>query len=167
MKYIFLLIFLTSCIFCSNAQYRNYKKDYNLKTYTYLSGDRYNPSTAALLAIVPGAGHIYVDQPLRGIIFPAGMIVSSYIMVSGSLNEWAAGWGNENKNSGEFQMIAGLAGFIGFYIGNFVDVIRIAKIKNQYYRKNDFSFQVIPFIENKYNYCFNSNAAGLTLKLKF
>lgn len=167
MKIIFLIIFSASFILNSNAQYRIYKNNYNTSSYSNQSGDRYNPATAAVLAIIPGVGHIYVEQPLRGFIFPAGMIFSYYLMVRGALNAWSGGWGSESKDTGEFQMIAGLAGFLGFYICNFVDVVRIAKIKNLYYRETGLSFQVVPFIENKYDNHFNSTFAGFTLKLNF
>ena len=63
------IVFILSLNFV-NAQYKSYKDDYNHKTYSYEKPDKYNPSTAGALALIPGAGHCYSGEYIS--LFRAG-----------------------------------------------------------------------------------------------
>lgn len=151
----------------AHPQFREYKNNYSVKDYNFQPTDRYNPKVATACAIFPGGGHLYSGEPLRGLIFPAGMLASSYFIVDASLGEWAAGWGSENSNREEIQMVLAVSAFLGFYIWNFTDAARVAKIKNLYSRDQNFSLRLIPYAERGNKYPFNSNTAGFNLKVTY
>ncbi|MEN8117037.1 MAG: hypothetical protein ABFS16_08670 [Bacteroidota bacterium] len=163
MKKIILIGLFITTVLISNAQYRTYKNNYELKGYTWQPTDKYKSGTAAAFAIVPGVGHIYIDQPLRGLIFPAGMAVSVYLMVYGSLDSWADSMSGRSSSSGEIVSYLGLISFVGFYAWNFFDVVRVSKIKNMHFRETGMAMRIEPFTEG-YLY---SNIAGVRLKINF
>lgn len=160
MKTFFLIFAFVFSILVSSAQYRKYKNSYVAKSYSYQSEDRYKPLTAGVLAIIPGAGHIYAGEPIRGLIFPVGMAVSAYLISCGSLTEWAA---QGSPNSGSSLTAVGLISFVGFYTFNFFDAVKVTKIKNMHLRQKALSFQFEPCFESQ----LNSNVAGLSLKFTF
>jgi len=164
MKTIFLILAFVFSMFVSNAQYRSYKNNYMAKSYSYQKEDRYQPLTAGVFAIIPGAGHFYAGEQLRGLLFPAGMAVSVYIIVAGSLSEWAA---QGSPDSGSSLITAGLISCIGFYTWNFFDAMKVAKIKNMHLRQQALSFQVEPYFVNRFESQLNSNVAGLSMKFTF
>jgi hypothetical protein len=145
-----------------NAQYRSYKDNYNVKTYSFEETDRYNPSAAGVLAIIPGVGHFYSGEVLRGLGFIGGMAGSAMLMPIG----FAVAWGG-SEVIGATMMLGGAAGFVGIYIWNFIDATKVAKIKNMALRSGSLSFNIEPYFESGYQNQFNSNNIGLSLKMRF
>ncbi len=83
MKTLILLgIFVVSFSFCGTKN-----NNFDIKKYSYELTDKYNPLAAGTLAIIPGVGHFYSGHYIRVLVFPAGMAVSSYLVVFGSLSE--------------------------------------------------------------------------------
>lgn len=160
MKILILLwIFVVSFSFCS-AQ----NNSFDIKKYSYELTDKYKPATAGTLAIIPGAGHFYSGHYGRGLLFPAGMAISTYLIVSGSLSEWAA---QGSPDSGSSLVTVGLITFIGFYTWNFFDAVKVAKINNMHLRQQALSFQFEPYFVNRFESQLNSNVAGLSMKFTF
>lgn len=163
MKLTILIVVFGFLSMVSLGQFREYKSDYSVKGYKYLPSDKYSPGKAAALAILPGAGHFYCGQPLRGLIFPAGMFCSGVLVISGSLENWADRWDSDPNDGGKGKIIAGEIAFIGFYVLNFIDASRVAKIKNLHFREQEVTFNFKP--------CFNfdekNNSAGLALQITF
>lgn len=69
MKRCLLVLFVALLVCTVQAQYRTYKNQYDVKEYTYQKTDRYSPSAAGILSIIPGLGHCSVGEPLRGFGF--------------------------------------------------------------------------------------------------
>lgn len=155
---ILLMIFVVSFSFCKS-------QNYIIKNYTFQETDKYKPVTAGALAIIPGAGHFYTGHYVRGILFPAGMAASAYLISAGSLEEWADGWSDTPSNSGDTKMLIGGISFFAIYIWSFFDAVKVAKIKNIRFRERELSFRVEPFLVTNINNSFQSNVAGLILKL--
>lgn len=162
MRKILLLFALSFCIMSAFAQYQTYKNNYNLKTYEFASEDKFNPTVAGLCAIFPGAGHFYAMQPGRGLLFMGGMAISGYAIIYGSLDEWAGGWG-DGGNSGRIIMYAGLASFIGIYIWNVFDAVKVSKIKNMHFRETGVALSVRPQLISQQK----KRVLALTLDFRF
>lgn len=161
MKSIFFLLTFLLLSQVANAQFKTYKNHYKTKYYTYLNTDKYNPRVAAVLAIIPGAGHVYSGHYWRGLIFPVGMLGSGFLVMAGSLENWADGWDSDPLDGGKGKMIIGQIAFLGFYALNFVDAVRVAKIKNLHFRPQQVTFKVKPYC-NKYIYI---NHIGVTFEI--
>ena len=80
MKILPVLVIILVFVNISNAQYKTYKDNYDVKTYEYQEGDLYNPTIVGTCAIFPGAGHFYAQQPGRGFLFLGGTILSGYLI---------------------------------------------------------------------------------------
>lgn len=160
MKRILLLFFLVFSITLVNAQFKTYNKTYDVKNYTHVEGDPYQPALAGILAVIPGVGHFYTNQPLRGLGFIGGM--SGSIILTGV--GFAFAW-DENNIGAPLMIIGGLS-FFGFYIWNFIDAVYVAKIKNMAFRDHKISFHVEPFVNNLNNQL-HSNTTGLSLVMHF
>ncbi len=160
MKGVIVLLFLVFTTAKVNAQYRTYKNNYDVKNYSFKEGDRFQPAMAGVLAIIPGAGHVYANEPLRGVAFLGGMSTSLLITTVG----FAIGYGGSDL--GAPMMIGGVLSFVGIYIWNFFDAVKVAKIQNMAFRDLGVSFNFKPFINNSNNQL-QSNSAGLSLQLNF
>ena len=158
-------VFLLSVYFV-NAQYKSYKDCYNLKTYSYEKTDQYNPTTAGVLAIIPGAGHCYAGEPWRGLAFVGGMVGSFGVAVAGfALLPW-----DESGRSEVPGYVIGAIGWCGvaaFYIWSIIDAGHVAKIKNMKLRGNNISLKMEPCFRLANQNYFIANTTGLTLKINF
>lgn len=163
MKRILLAVLFFSFFFISNAQYRTFKNNYDIKLYKFERGDRYNLTTVGASSIFPGGGHFYAQQPGRGLLFLGGTAVSAYFIVYGSLESWASGWSSEGSNKGETISYAALFSFLGIYTWSFFDAQKVAKIKNMHFRHTTFSTQLIPYYRTEQG----SNTIGLALNISF
>ena len=162
-------IILVGLLFCmgwaTNAQYRNYRKEYNVKEYDYQEGDRYNPTVAGFGAIFPGAGHLYSQEALRGFLFFGGSAVSVFMISQGAMDGYASGYGGSSSDSKDFIPYLGLVSFVTIYTWNFFDAVKVAKIKNMHLRNHVESFQVLPYYESAMSNPTGSGIKGLSLCL--
>ncbi len=161
---ILFLVFLLSANFIS-AQYRSYKGNYNIKTYTYEETDRYNPGVAGALAIIPGVGHFYDGEPGRGFLFIGGMAGSFGVFVGGFAILWSDNVYREII--GSVIAFSGVGGLAFFYVWNIIDAVKVAKIKNMRLRDKNISFKIKPYFESGFQNRLFANNAGLSLKINF
>ncbi|MEN8118140.1 MAG: hypothetical protein ABFS16_14240 [Bacteroidota bacterium] len=143
------------------ASYNYLKLKYNHKDYIRLESDKYDPSLAGVMSLIPGLGHIYVGQPLRGLAYFGGIGASLFSMAYG----FALAWGGDEFLS-YILFFGGAAGVVTFYIADIVDAVRVAKVKNMALRDKAISFNISPtfHFKNQHNLI---NTAGLKLILTF
>ena len=158
MKYTMVLLFFLLASEFINAQISTHE----IKEYSYKTTDKYNPKLASGLAVVPGLGHFYSGNYLRGLIYLAGMATSAYLIAAGGLSAWASDWDGDPQTSGEGQITIGIIGFIGFYTLNFIDAARVAKIENLKIREHQISFELSPCFQSH-----NNLTAGISLHINF
>jgi hypothetical protein len=162
---VLLLVFLLSFNFVE-AQYRSYKDDYNFRTYTFEKTDKYNPTAAGLLAIIPGAGHCYNGEAGRGLAFIGGMVGSFGVAAVGfALLPW-----DESDRSEVPGFVIGAIGWVGFatfYVWSIIDAVHVAKIKNLAIINNNISLEVLPNFEISNIAHQSVNNFGVSLLLKF
>ena len=163
----------------SNMKYREYKNYYNPRFYFRDVDDAFSPEISGIASFfIPGLGQCVDGEWGRGIgFFAANMGLN--VLVLGSL---AAVVSHNNATTDEFGGDEGAAAFLGcallgqavVYIWNICDAVRVAKIKNMYYR--DISSQnagldikVEPFLASAPTREMGGNhlSAGLSLKFSF
>jgi hypothetical protein len=143
MKILLVLLLFASSVSRIQAQYSTYKNNYNVKEYRHENTDRYSPAGAAFFAIVPGLGHCYVGEPLRGFSFVGMMAGSSVVTMVGVMLAFTGG----DQTPAGFLVFGGAAGIVGSYIWSIADVSRVAKIKNMAFRDKKISFHLQPSIQ--------------------
>ena len=124
------------------------KNKYPTKNYSYQSTDKYSPGLAGVLGLVPGVGHMYAGEPLRGLLFLGGMGASFFIFVGG----YALAWTGDNFASIPL-FFGGAISVVVFYTWNIIDAVQVAKVKNLVIRDRNISVNLIPQIgiKNQYN----------------
>jgi hypothetical protein len=124
------------------------RNKYPIKDYSYQNTDKYSPALAGVLGLVPGVGHMYAGEPLRGLLFLGGMSASFVAFVGG----YALAWSGDSFISYPL-FFGGAIGFVIIYAVNIIDAVQVAKIKNLIIRDKNISINLIPKIEikNQYN----------------
>jgi len=124
------------------------KNKYPIKNYSYQKTDKYSPGLAGVLGLVPGVGHMYAGEPIRGLLFLGGLSASFVAFVGG----YALAW------SGEYMIslplfFGGAIGVMVIYVCNIIDAIQVAKVKNLVIRDKNISINLIPSIriKNQFN----------------
>ena len=140
--------------------YRDLKHIYSHKNYFPADDDKYDPSLAGVLSLIPGLGLCYAGEPLRSLGYVGGMAGSFGVMALG----FAMAWGGAGAGAALF--IAGAGGVIIFYIASFIDAVKVAKVRNMAIRDKKLSINFTPKIELKNNYS-PSNSFGLQVALSF
>jgi hypothetical protein len=141
--------------------YKHLKHKYSKRLYKYQTTDKYNPGAAGFLALIPSVGHIYTNEPLRGLAFLGGMAGSFGTMVVG----FGLAWGGAGIGAPLF--FVGAAGVIVFYVWNIIDAVQVTKVKNLALRNHDISFRILPNIEFDYSSALPMNNFGARLVLTF
>lgn len=164
MKPVWIIVILFVSTIEIQAQYRTYKRQYDVKDYKYQQTDPYNPTGACLLSIVPGLGHLYVGEPVKALMFSVMIEASLIACVFGVSKAYQRG----DQNLSTALIFGGAAGFVGTYIWSWADVTRVAKIKNLAFRDKNLSFHFYPSIqpvtiENSRAY----SLTGATLAIRF
>lgn len=144
MKKLFALSLLVISVLLTHAQYRTYKNNYDIKTYKYEKTDPYDPTAAALLAVIPGLGHCSVGEPIRGLSFVGLMGGSFCVTVFGAMLAFNVG----NEIIPGLFIFGGAAGFFGSYIWSISDASRVAKIKNLAFKDHKLSFHIQPSVQH-------------------
>ena len=185
-KNIFALILFLACASTmsfaqvdSNMKYREYKNYYNPRFYFRDVDDAFSPEISGIASFfIPGLGQCVDGEWGRGIGFFAANFGLN-VVVLGSL---AAVVSNNNETTDELGgdggaaalLVGALLGQAVLYIWNICDAVRVAKIKNMYYR--DISSQnagldikIEPFLASAPTREMGENqlSAGLSLKLNF
>ena len=101
-------------------QYRDYVSKYNVRQYTGIEPEYYNPNAVAIYSyFIPGLGQIAAGEPIRGLCIGAATIGCFTCAVSS---------GNFSNETGVYFGIAA----IGLWAWGIYDAQRVAKIKNMY-----------------------------------
>jgi len=155
MKAIFIAIVLLF-VSTTEAQYRENKKKFDYKSYSYQAGDRYNPTLAGAASFLwPGLGQIIVGETGRGLAFMGGSIVSAIIFAKGliqfddSIITYSIYDTNAvNSYRGRDLIWIGLIGTIGITFWSMGDAVRVAKVNNLASREIDkkVSFSLHPIV---------------------
>lgn len=162
-KLLFVLLFALM-VSAVHGQYRMYKNQYDVKDYKYQKTDCYNPTTAGFMSIVPGLGHCYVGESLRGFGFFGLAYGSLVLTVYGVSQAYAP---NDKEKVG-WLVGGGTVMFIGSYIWSIADVTRVAKIKNMRIRDQKLALHLYPSFQSTPNENFRlTNASGITMTVNF
>jgi hypothetical protein len=151
-----------------NAQYKVNKTKYDRHTYSYQSGDPYNPSTMALAsALIPGLGEILEGEGKRGFPFLVGSLsltVTKYYVFFRNSPEMSYTAQDVIRKSILFTQI-------GLRIWSAIDASRVAKVNNLAFRdkyKKDISLQILPFCEAQNNHRISMfYPVGITIFVSF
>jgi len=120
------------------------KNKYPIKNYSYQKTDKYSPGLAGVLGLVPGVGHMYAGEPIRGLLYLGGMGASFFAFVGG----YALAWSGDTFISYPL-FFGGAIGVVVIYVCNIIDAVKVAKVKNMIIRDKNISFNIIPKIEIK------------------
>ena len=139
-----ILLFTTTL----EAQYRENKKKFDYKTYSYQAGDRYNPTLAGAASfLVPGLGQIIVGETGRGLGFMGGYFLSYGLILGAASNISQDVYNSSELTNNQTQAIVGLVGLLGTWIWSMGDAVRVAKVNNlaerEMNKKVSFSLQPI------------------------
>lgn len=126
----FIILFCISNIqVIAQSPYKEFKKKFDHRTYSYLAPDKYNPVLAGVASyIIPGVGHFYCNENKRGTAFLSGYVGGILVMASGVVT---ASFSND---AGEVLLVGGALCTVGLQIWSSVDAVRVAKVKNLEYR---------------------------------
>jgi hypothetical protein len=125
MRTVILIVAIFLSLYSAEAQYSKYKRNYNVKMYSYEKTDRYSPVVAGTLAIIPGLGHVYAGEPLRGLSFFGGAVGSAGIVFLGAYLAFT-----DIQVLPYIFLFSGCTAFLATYICNFIDAVKVSKVKN-------------------------------------
>jgi hypothetical protein len=150
----------------TNAQYRNNKTKYDLKTYHYEVGDPFNPGVMGFASLViPGFGQILEGETARGFCFIGGW-VGLNIIKYGILMRPESGSLQSTSNLNKVRYV-----LVGLRIWSLFDAIHVAKVNNMVFRdqgKSSFDLQLLPYVGSYDYFRLNDEVpAGLTLLINF
>jgi hypothetical protein len=122
------------------------KELYKDVPYKYQNGDKYNPALiGGASALVPGLGQIITKEYGRGALLFLGTTTGAFMFNIGFIYVIAGEPGIKTP----FLFIGGLALFNTCYLLSITNAMKIARIKNLYYRDlkiNEGSIQLNPYI---------------------
>ena len=149
-------------------RYRDYKNLYDARTYRAQWGDPYSPVASGVLsALLPGMGQIISGEWGRGLGFLGGYMALA--LATGGLS-------SDSTNSGfgtDFMKVVTGSAFLGVYIWNICDAVKVAKIKNLYMRDIRGDQAALDFNLQPYFNCVPATSGnsqfvgGLALTMKF
>ena len=160
-------------------KYREYKNYYNPRFYFRDVDDVFSPEIAGIASFfIPGLGQCVDEEWGRGIGFFAAnfglnlVVLGSLVAVVSHNNETTDELGGDG---GAVALLCGaLLGQAVVYIWNICDAVRVAKIKNMYYRdirsqNAGLDIKIEPFLASAPTVEMGGNhlSAGLSLKFKF
>ena len=149
-------------------KYKEYRPLYNHRNYTRQIDDVYSPSLAGVASFfIPGLGQGICDEWGRGLGFLIADIGVSF--VTGIAAQQALH--DPSTPSVAFAVVMSAVS-LTIDISNIVDAVRMAKIKNMYYRdikglKSTVSYGVTPYVSYLELPGNSSPALGLSLQLSF
>lgn len=145
----------------AHAQYKSYKDLYDPKDFSREKTDVYHPALAATLAIIPGLGHVYTREPLRGLSFFGGVAGSAGMIFLGGYLAWT-----DMTTLSYVFFFSGCAALLTTYSWNIADAVRVSKIKNMSLRDHALTLQVKPFVPMTFA-DMRRNALGISIQMNF
>lgn len=149
-------------------KYKDYRPLYNHRNYTRQASDAYSPALAGVASFfIPGLGQCICDEWGRGLAFLGADIVVSLMTIN------AVAQASRNPNNPSFVYAAAMSAFsLTTGIWNIVDAVRVAKIKNMYYRdikelKSTVSYGITPYVSYIELPGNSSPAFGLSFQVSF
>lgn len=110
-------------------RYKEYSHLYNTRGYHSQWGDTYEPALSGVAsAFIPGLGQCLTGEWSRGLFFFGG-----YIALGVTMGNLTSDVDSPIYQSDLLKLLVGSA-FIGGYIWNICDAVKVAKIKNLYLR---------------------------------
>ncbi len=90
----FISFFTLPSVLAQKIRYKDIKNNYPNKEYRInIDNPKYSPAVAGICSyIFPGAGHLYVGEPLRGAYFLGGEFVASGIVITGLVMSMCVVW---------------------------------------------------------------------------
>ncbi len=161
MKTTVLLLVFALSVFAAHAQYKTYKENYNVKSYSWEKTDTYYPAIAGALAIVPGLGHVYANEPLRGLAFFGSVVGSAGIGFLGFYLSFT-----DVPGLPVFLICSGVTGVITTYTMNILDAVKVSKIKNMAINSGGITFHIEPVMKIHYE-DHRYGSIGISVKLNF
>lgn len=135
MKNIFLLLLVSLMAYKATAQYKENKKHFYHKDYERQKGDPHSPLLAGVSSfIIPGLGQVIAGEPVRGLGYFAGYMVSRSIILNVGSNIDA---GDTEFDNGfeEVKALVGVGGFLYTWIASTIDAVRVAKVNNMAFQE--------------------------------
>ena len=127
--------------------YRQCKGRYSTAGYVRMPLDPYNPFTAGMLSyLLPGLGHTYDGEPLRGAAFFLGSLLGTTLGASLLSDYYHDVEPDYNQQDGYISRVVGpstaettigvifLLGSAALYVWNIFDAVKVARVKNLYFR---------------------------------
>ena len=149
-------------------EYKKYCSLYDPRNYTRQPGDTYNPSLAGVMSFfIPGLGQCICDEWGRGLAFFGADVIVSLTTIN------AVAQASQRPNTPRVVFAAAMSAFsLTTGIWNIVDAVRVAKIKNMYYRdimelKSTVSYGVTPYVSYIELPGNSSPAFGLSFQVSF
>lgn len=137
-----LCLLLTFFLFICKGQeisFKERKVQFPSKGYKYQEGDRYNPTTAAILSfLIPGVGQMYAGETGRGFsqLIPSlvltGLTIAGISENNSTSNISCSGNTCESDGSGQGLIVLGLLGSLTMSIYSILDADSVAKVNSQY-----------------------------------
>ncbi len=167
-----LLIFVFITLGYASGQklrYKDFKDETSTKNYRErIVSQKYSPLAAGLgNYFFPGAGYLYIGEPLRGACFFGGELLTSSVMIYGFVISFGERNNNNQISPARALMISGLAATGIIRTWSIFDVVHVAKVKNLVYQETGFTFRVQPdlMLVNQHNS--NNPTLGFKLSLNF
>lgn len=127
----------------------------SISSYSQSKSNRYDLTTTSILSvIVPGAGHVYIGEPLKGLPYFAGLVASYSAISAGGYNMAV---GSKHPKLGAALFLGGLALYV-------TDIV----LANKSARKIATNKMTIQPIIGNYSFRNNSiRAGGLQVTFSF
>ena len=149
-------------------KYKDYRPLYNHRDYSRQAGDAYSPALAGVASFfIPGLGQCICDEWGRGLAFFGADLLVSFVTLS------AVQQASHSPNIPTFVFALGMSAFsLTADIVTIVDAVRVAKIKNMYYRdikglKSTVSYGITPYVSYLELPGNSSPAFGLSFQVGF
>lgn len=164
-------------------RYKDYKRLYKTWDYVRSYDDPYSPFAAGMASyLFPGMGQCISGEYGRGVCFFSGTMLLGMALVSRASYYAVSIYPQYDSGQGYYytpeassvDMFLLSAAFVGVYVWNICDAVRVAKVKNMYYQdisgyRMDLKLHIEPYLN--YNPMANPSgsqmATGLSLKVDF
>ena len=130
--WLFFLVVIQFSTFGQNIKYRDIKNSYTTSNYSQRVKD---PTYSAFLAgtinyLLPGLGHVYVGEPLRGLCFFGGAMVATGVTMTGLIMSMSVDDEGNSDGSGRMLLYSGAGATLIIGWWGIFDVIKVARLKN-------------------------------------
>lgn len=163
-------------------RYREYKRLYSTRGYIRQDDDRYDPFAAGVASyFIPGMGQCISGEWGRGVTFFLGTgflgtmsVVSGFLSSSDYYYSYDSQYGQNYYYDHSAETVFYSLAFATVYIWNICDAVKVAKVKNLYYRdlygnSQELKLHIEPYLNFNpvANPTGNQMAGGLSLKVDF